>query len=289
MKFVTSLAFHHPTELAVLAEAVDRSGFEYASISDHLVQPQKLATPYPYTEDGSPRWEPFTSWPDPWVTIGSLAARTRSLRFYTSVYVLPMRDPFTVAKAVGTAAVLSGGRVALGVGAGWMKDEFDLAGRDFRTRGKRMNEMIPVLRKLWKGGWIEHHGDFYDFGPLEMSPTPEHEIPIFVGGFSKAALRRAAELGDGWIADLHSFEEIKKLVTEVRQLRADSARATDPFHVFGSVSDVGDLDGYRRLEDAGVTHLVTFPWVFYSGFTTSLQEKLDGISRFGDDIISAFE
>ena len=137
MKFVTSLAFTHPSELGALARAADEAGFAYVSLSDHVVHPQKLETPYPYTEDGSPRWEPFTSWPDPWVTIASLAAQTQRLRFYTSVFVLPMRDPFTVAKAVGTAAVLSEGRVSLGIGAGWMKDEFDLVERSFRNRGKR--------------------------------------------------------------------------------------------------------------------------------------------------------
>lgn len=289
MKFVTSLAFTDATQLGPLAQAADRAGFDSVSISDHVVHPQKLETPYPYTEDGSPRWEPFTSWPDPWVTIGALAAQTERLRFYTSVFVLPMRDPYTVAKAVGTASVLSGGRVALGVGAGWMKDEFQLVGREFHDRGRRMNEMIPVLRTLWQGGWVEHHGEFYDFGPLEMSPVPAAPIPIYSGGFSKAAMRRAARLSDGWIADLHTTEELKGLIEQVKEYRADSERADDPFPIFGSVTDRAGVDGYRELEDIGVSHVVTFPWVFYSGFTESLQEKVDGIARFGDEVISAFE
>lgn len=286
MKFVMSLAFSDPQHLGALARAADTAGFDYASISDHLVHPQRIDTPYPYTEDGSPRWEPFTSWPDPWVTIGSLAAQTERLRFYTSVYVLAMRDPFSVAKTVGTAAVLSQGRVALGIGAGWMKDEFELVGRDFHTRGKRINEMIPVLRKLWSGGWVEHHGDFYDFDPLEMSPVPTNEIPIFVGGISPPALRRAAGMANGWISDLHPFEELISLINDVRAYRADGPMAGEPFEILASVSDAAGLEGYRRMEEIGVTHVVTFPWVFYSGFTDSLAEKVDGIKRFADEYIS---
>lgn len=289
MKFVVSLAFTDPLQLAALASAADRAGFAYASLSDHLVHPQKLQTPYPYTEDGTPRWPPFTSWPDPWVTVGSLAAQTERLHFYTSVYVLSLRDPYSVAKTVGTAAVLSGGRVALGIGAGWMKDEFLLVDREFHNRGKRTNEMISVLRKLWSGGWVEHHGEFYDFDPLEMTPVPPSKIPIYVGGVSKPALRRAASLADGWISDLHDFAELKMLLGEVKAYRADGERADEPFVVFASVTDAAGIDGYRRLEDIGVTHVVTFPWVFYHGLTERLDEKIDGIARFGDEVISAFE
>jgi probable F420-dependent oxidoreductase len=223
------------------------------------------------------------------VTVGSLAAQTERLHFYTSVYVLSLRDPYSVAKTVGTASVLSSGRVALGIGAGWMKDEFQLVGREFHDRGKRTNEMIPVLRKLWSGGWVEHHGEFYDFDPLEMTPVPPSKIPIYVGGISKPALRRAANLADGWISDLHNFAELETLIGEVKAYRADGELADEPFVIFASVTDAAGIDGYRRLEDIGVTHVVTFPWVFYHGLTELLDEKIDGIVRFGDEVISAFE
>ena len=289
MKFVLSLAFSDPAQLGPVCRAADRAGFAFASASDHLVHPQKLETPYPYTEDGTPRWPPFTPWPDPWVTIGALAAQTEKIHFYTSIYVVALRDPYSVAKAVGTASVLSGGRVSLGIGAGWMKDEFQLVDRDFHNRGKRINEMIPVLRKLWSGGWVEHHGEFYDFDPLEMSPVPPSEIPIYVGGVSTPALRRAATLADGWISDLHTFAELEVLIAKVKAYRADSERADDPFPIFASVTDAAGVDGYRRLEDIGVSHVVTFPWVFYHGLTDDLDQKVDGVARFADEVISAFD
>jgi probable F420-dependent oxidoreductase len=288
MKFVVSLAFSPPSELCRLAKAADESGFFAAAISDHVVHPRRIKTPYPYTDDGSLRWEPFTPWPDPWVAIGAMSAVTERLRFLSSVFVLPMRNPFAVAKAVGTAAVMSNNRIALGIGVGWMKDEFLLMEQDFHTRGKRTNEMIEVLRKLWAGGWVEHHGDFYDFEPLEMSPVPTEEIPIYVGGFSEAALKRAARLGDGWISDVHSTEELREIRDRLVQYRADSERADRPFEIFGVANDAFDLDGYKRLEEAGITHLMTMPWFFYPDGDTC-EGKCDSMRRFQDDIISNFD
>ena len=288
MKFVTSLAFTPTTDLCAIARAADEAGYGALAISDHVVHPRKIDTPYPYTPDGTPRWEPFTEWPDPWVAIAAMAACTDRLRFFTSIYVLPMRNPFLVAKQIATAAKLSGDRVALGIGAGWMEEEFDLMQQPFRRRGKRMDEMIEVMEKLWSGGWVEHHGEFYDFAPLEMSPVPSKPIPIYVGGVSQRAKKRAATQADGWISDLHTTEELREIVEELRRLRADSERAKEPFEIFASVSDAFDVDGYRRLRDMGVTHLQTMPWFFYGG-GDDVTSKIDGMRRFADDVIQAME
>jgi probable F420-dependent oxidoreductase len=285
MKFVTSLAFSPLDHYIDIARAAEAAGFDAIALSDHVVHPEKIESPYPYTENREPRWEPFTPWADPWVAIAAMAAVTTRLRFFTSVYVLPMRNPFHVAKIVGTAAVLSRDRVALGVGAGWMEEEFKLLEQPFRQRGKRMDEMIEVMRKLWAGGMVEHHGGFYDFDRLEMSPVPSRPIPIYVGGLSKSALRRAAR-NDGWLSDLHSTVELKEIVARLRALREASGRGGRPFHVLASATDAFDVGGYRRLEEIGVTHLVTMPWVFYGGRLDSLESKLNGIRRFGEEIIT---
>lgn len=286
MQFVTSLAFSPPEQLVPLARACEAAGFDAVALSDHVVHPKTLATPYPYSRDGAPRWAPFTPWPDPWVTIGALAAATTRLRFVTGVYVLPARNVFQVAKTVGTAAVLSGGRVALGVGAGWMREEFELLEQPFARRGRRMDEMLEVLRKLWTGGFVEHHGAFYDFAPLEMSPVPPAPIPVYVGGLSEPALRRAATRADGWVSDLHPTAELRERIAHLRALRAGSERAGEPFTVLASATDAATLDGYRRLEEAGVTHLLTMPWVFYAGMTEDLESRLGGIRRFGEEVIA---
>ena len=194
MKFCASLAFSDPRhfrEIAITAEAAD---WDYLVTSDHVVHPEKIDSPYPYTTDNEPRWEAPAPWPDPWVVIGAMAAATERIRFLTAIYVLPMRNPFVVAKAIGTAAVLSKDRVTLGIGAGWMEEEFALLEQPFARRGARMDEMLEVLRKLWAGGMVEHHGEFYDFPRLQMSPAVERPIPIYSGGVSKAAFRRVGRL-----------------------------------------------------------------------------------------------
>jgi len=222
------------------------------------------------------------------VAIGAMAALTTKLRFFTSIFVLPMRNPFLVAKAIATAAAIADNRVALGIGSGWMREEFALMQQPFARRGARMDEMITVLRTLWRGGMVEHHGEFYDFDRLEMTPVPSAPVPIYVGGISERALRRAATMGDGWISDLHTSEELRSILAKLMDYRRAAGRGGGEFHVIASVSDAYDLDGYRRLEEMGVTHLQTFPWFFYGADGSDLELKCDGIRRFGDDIIAAF-
>jgi probable F420-dependent oxidoreductase len=220
-----------------------------------------------------------------------MAAVTERLRFLTGIYVLPLRNPFVVAKALGTAAILSNYRVTLGFGVGWMKEEFDLLEQNFRNRGKRADEMLEVLRKLWAGGMVEHHGPFYDFEPLQMSPALEVEIPIVVGGLSEPALRRAARIGDGWISDIHSTDELRQIVAKLGAYRSEYGRQNRSFQIIAAANDVFDVDGFRRLEDAGVTHLQTMPWTFYDRSRRKvtdprpLHEKKEGLERFAEDVI----
>ena len=250
------------------------------------MHPERIRTPYPYTPDGSPRWADDTPWPDPLVAAGALGAATERIRLLTQVYVLPLRNPFLAAKAISTADVLSGGRLWLGIGVGWMREEFELAGQRFEARGRRCDEMVEVLRKLFTGEMVGHEGPFYRFGRLRMLPRPVGEVPLLVGGLSEPALRRAARIGDGWLSDLHTTEELRAIRARLDALRREYGREERPFHVVGAAVDAVGPDGYRRLRDAGVTHVLTMPWVFYGGMTDSLEAKCDGIRRFGEEVIA---
>jgi probable F420-dependent oxidoreductase len=285
MEFCFSATFSQPEDLVPLARAGDEHGWSTLSVSDHLINPVETRSTYPYTKDGTRRWDMGTPWPDPWITIGHLAAVTQRLRFLTTVYILPARTPVHVAKQVGTAAVLSGNRVGLGIGMGWMEEEFDAMGTPFAKRGKRADEMLEVLRKLWTGEVVEHHGEFFDVPPLEMLPAPTEPVPVYVGGVSEAALRRAAR-HDGWVSDLHTIEELAAIRAQIERYREEYGRTDVPFSVFGSARDAWDLDGYRRVHEAGVTHLITMPWYFYAGADADLAGKVDGIKRFADDVIA---
>lgn len=285
MQFVIPTAFSPPSHFCAMARAAEEHGWDAVAISDHVAHPERIASPYPYTSDGSIRWSEHTAWPDPWVSIGAMAAVTTRLRFVTNVYVLALRNPFLAAKAVATAAALSGDRVALGVGVGWCREEFELAGQQFGNRGRRTDEMIEVLRKLWTGDYVEHRGRFYAFDRVRMLPAPGAPVPLYGGGLSEPALRRAARL-DGWISDIHTRDELAGIAAALRRHRAEAGLAERPFAIVAACADVRDADGIRRLGEIGVTHYATAPWLFYGGAWDSLPDKVDGLRRFADEVIA---
>lgn len=285
MKFVIPTAFSPESQLCEMALLAEQNGIDAIAISDHVVHPETIASPYPYTADGSIRWTEDTAWPDPWVTIGAMAAVTTRVRFLTNIYVLALRNPFLAAKQIATAAALSSDRVALGVGVGWCAEEFELAGQEFKSRGKRTDEMIEVLRKLWSGAYVEHHGRFYDFGRVRMLPKPSAPVPIYGGGLSEPALRRAARL-DGWVSDLHSTPELREITTKLHSYRKELGREREPFDVVAASTDAFDADGILRLAEIGVTHYATAPWILYGGKWDSLPDKRDGLRRFADQVIA---
>ena len=287
MRFVLSTSFSSVADLKELAKTADSCGWEAMSFSDHVVNPQTIKTPYPYTENGERRWQAFTDWPDPWVMIGALASITKNLKFTNNIFVLPMRNPFLVAKAISTAAIISDNRVIPAIGVGWSKDEFELLQQDFHTRGKRADEMVEIMRLLWTGELVEYQGKHYKFDALEMNPAPSAYIPIWVGGISEAAMRRAARIADGWVTDLQSSAEILSCVQRIQQYRKEYGRENLPFSVMATPSDAYTIDGYKRLEDGGVSHILTQPWPFYYGDTQELAKKIDGIKRYADDYIAA--
>jgi probable F420-dependent oxidoreductase len=286
MKFWQFLPFTEVDQLVGIAQIAEEVGFHGVLLGDHVLFPEKLDSRYPYAPDGRPGFGAGTPWPDPWVTIAAMAAVTARLRFGTGVTVLALRDPFQVARTVGTAAVLSGSRVVLGVGTGWMREEFDRCGVDFATRGRRTDEMIDVLRTLWRGGMVEHHGPLFDFDRLEVAPAPAEPVPIWVGGNSRPALRRAARLGDGWIGAGHAPDAIPAAMETLWALRREAGREHLPFETIVSVGAPPDRDLYRRLEDAGVTGVLHWPFRYWLGPTSSLAQKRVGLERFAERFIA---
>jgi probable F420-dependent oxidoreductase len=282
MKVYVSVAFLSTGEVVEIAKAADELGYDGLGIPDHVINLETLKTPYPYTKDGKRRWEAFTDWPDPWVLIGALATVTTRLRFVTTVYLPAMRDPYSAAKSIGTAALLAGGRLELGIGVGWCEEEFTLMGQRFDRRGKRTDEMLVLMKELWKPGWTEFDGEFYQTPRLEMEPTPPH-IPIYVGGLSDIALRRAAR-HDGWIGDLISTDQAIERVDKVRELRAQKGLSMDDFVVITPLTDAFTPQHYDRARAGGIDGIITMPWMFYSGPQASLDEKIDGMAKFRKDM-----
>jgi probable F420-dependent oxidoreductase len=286
VKFCQSLMYAPAADWAELTRCAEAVGFDMVALSDHVFYPDELESTYPYSADGRPAFAPDQPWPDVWVMTGALAAVTEQIEFTTNVYVLPARNPFVVAKAVGTAAYLSGGRVQLGVGAGWMREEFEALEQPFERRGARMEEQIEVLRTLWSGGMVEHHGEFYDFGRLEMSPAPERPVPILVGGHSERALRRAARIGDGWVGVMYGLDELRGYVERLQGYRREYGTADRPFEIQAAVVDrLPTPDVCAELDDMGVTTLMTSAWMMEGLSYASLEENREALKRFASTYI----
>ena len=286
MRFCASLAFTETEDYVELAQVAEEHGWDTLVLSDHVVHPERISSKYPYREDGQRPWEAPDHWPDNWVAMAAMGTVTRTLRFLTGVYVVPMRNPFHLAKSIGTAAVLTNYRVSLGIGLGWMRDEFALLGESFDDRAARTGEMIEVMRKLWSGEMVEHHGRFYDFARLNMRPAVRGPVPLIVGGVTEAALRRAARIGDGWIPHAIPTAQARDAIAAIRRYRREFGRPDGPLTAVVALTDAFDPDGFRRAEDVGVTHVLTTPWMFYGGSHRSLADKRDGLRRFADDVIA---
>ena len=265
VRFHQAVAFLPTSQILPLAKACDGLGYGGMYVSDHLFNPRQRTSRYTYSkaEDGAPGWEDHTAWPDPMAVIAACAGATENLLFTTGIYIAPLRDLMTVAKSVGTTAVLSDNRLRLGIGVGWSKEEFDQTGQEFASRGPRLTEMISALRALWRGGWVEFHGDFYDVPECQMEPAPSEPVPFICGGHSPVALRRTAELCDGWIAaGAYSEEEAWIHLAELHDALDKAGRDKDNFTIYLSLNERPSVDLYRRFADAGVTDFVCAPWMF---------------------------
>jgi probable F420-dependent oxidoreductase len=285
MKFWQAVSFTEPEQLVEIAKIAEEVGFDGILVSDHLFFPERLESKYPYTPDGVPGFSAATPWPEPFSLVAAMSSVSTRLRFATMVYILPLRNPLEVAKATATLDILSAGRFVLGVGAGWMKEEFDQLGVDFRTRGARLDESIDVLRALWKGGMVEHHGRFFDFPRLQMSPAPSRPVPIYVGGASGIALRRAARACDGWLGNGSDPAEASRILGELARLRREAGRERLPFEAVVPLTTPPDPAVLRRLEDQGAHGTVSYPFLYTLGPTSTLAQKRRYLEGYAESVI----
>lgn len=288
MQFWMNLGFVPQIEqLPDLAAAAEAAGFEGVAVPHRWIMPGQIDTDYPYTPDGKMFWPKDTPFPDPWVTIAAMAARTSTLKLVSNIYLMGLHDPFTAARLVATASILSRGRVVCGVSAGWMKEEFDLAGIDFKSRGRRLNEMIAAVRALWSGEAVSFEGEHVAFPEVILSPAPTSDIPIWCGGRSRAAMRRAADHCQGWLGLWYPADQAIEDVTRLRALRAESPRADEPMDALIGLVGKPDPATLARLADAGITGIVGTPWHGADPRFDSLDAKLAAIDKYRDRWMTA--
>ncbi|HCS28019.1 MAG TPA: LLM class F420-dependent oxidoreductase [Spongiibacteraceae bacterium] len=289
MKFWQMLHWVEPDQLLPIAQFAEELGFEGVMLGDHAVYPEVVNTVYPYSPDGKPPMTHASPYPDCWIALGMIAAVTSRLKLSVSVYVLPLRNPIEVAKATGTLAVMSNNRVVLGAGSGWMKEEFDAYGVDFRRRGKRLDECMEIARKIWTGDMVSHAGSEFQFDACRVLPAPSQPVPIYLGGVSAPALRRTAEKADGWIGNGTDPDDVPGVLAQLQKLRAAAGRDHLPFETVIGLTRPANVDTLKRLRDAGMTAGCSAPFMFSLGPQSSLDEKRRLMEQFAKDYIQPLQ
>ncbi|MGB1343616.1 MAG: LLM class F420-dependent oxidoreductase [Pseudomonadales bacterium] len=250
-----------------LCRRAEAAGFESIWGGEHVILPDAIHSKYPYTPDGKIPAEPDTPIPDPLIWLAYAAAAAPTLRLGTCILIVPQRNPLILAKELATLDQLSGGRVELGLGVGWLKEEFEALGVPWERRGARNDEYIDAMRALWAGPHAEFHGDFVDFEPATCSPRPVNgNIPILVGGDTPAAIRRAVRLADGYFPGEGDIDRLRALIKTVREGCEAEARdpATLEINAMFGAQMMDPEAGVAEMREAGVGRMM-IPAFFFAG------------------------
>jgi len=282
LAFASSIAQEQDDSLA-LCRCAETAGFESLWGGEHVILPTSIESRYPYTADGKIPAEPETPIPDPLIWLAFAAAAAPTLRLGTCILIVPQRNPLILAKELATLDRISGGRVELGLGIGWMREEFEALGVPWERRGARNDEYIAAMRALWAGPHAEFHGEFVDFEPATCSPRPIQErIPVLVGGDSDAAIRRAARLADGYFPGEGDIDRLKGLIERLRIAAEEAGRdpADIEINAMFAAQLADPLRGVEEMREAGVGR-VMIPAFFYAG-----DGGLDRLAEFGETVIN---
>jgi probable F420-dependent oxidoreductase len=288
MRFSYAETFCDPSYLGPLAVAAEDAGYDSFIVPDSVQFPAQSDTLYPYTADGDRAFLEDKPIIEPFTLIPYLAAQTERILFTTFVLKLAVRPVVLVAKQAASIGVLCDDRLRLGVGISPWPEDFAAMDVPWEKRGKRMDEMVDVLRGLMGGDWFEYHGEILQLERCKICPTTTTPIPLLIGGHADVALRRAARQGDGWIHAGGDPAELGNMVQRVHALRAEYGRADEPFEVHAISMDAFSVDGVHKLEDLGVTDVIVgfrYPYVTEPD-TQPLQDKIDLLSRFADSVMS---
>jgi len=288
MKFALhfgNIAYPNPEDAKRLVVAGEAAGFESVIAVEHVVIPTDYETRYPYDASGRLPGGIDMAWPDPLAWLTYVGALTTKMRLITGVLVLPQRNPLVLAKHLATIDHLTGGRLDLGIGVGWLREEFDALGVPFERRGARVDDYIQAMRALWDGDDASFEGEFTSFSGMSCNPKPaKGRVPIIIGGHSKAAIRRAGRLGDGFFPATGAVLGVADVIDAMRDEARAAGRDPDQIQVMTGCPDVlpgSGKDPLAAVEErakAGV-HRIAVP---LSAFKDDLE---GGLARFGETVI----
>ena len=288
MRFSYAESMTDPSFYAPLARAAEDAGYHSMVIPDSICYPRDASSTYPYNPDGTREFLEDKPFLEPFSLIPALGAVTSRIRFTTFVVKVPIRNPVLLAKQATSTAVLTGGRLVLGVGTSPWREDYNIIGADWAGRGQRLDDSIVILRGLAAGGYFEYQGKTFTLPAVKIAPVPAEPIPVLIGGHADAALRRAARLGDGWMHGGGDPADLPRLLARLAELRREFGTEGRPFEVHVISMDAYTVDGVRRLEEQGVTDVIVgFRWPYAVGPDTEpLGRKVDNLRRFADTVIA---
>ncbi len=288
MRFCFIETMTDPSFLRPLAIAAEEAGYDGFVVPESVCYPEVSDSKYPYTPDGNREFLEDKPFIEPFALIPYLAGATTKLRFTTFVVKLPMRAPVLVAKQASSVAVLSDNRFGFGVGVSPWPEDYRVVDVPWERRGKRLDEMIDIVRGLTTGGFFAYEGEIFNLESIKLCPVPTQPIPILIGGHSEVALRRAARTGDGWMHAGGAPEELAKMLQRLGELRREYGRDKEPFEIHVISLDGFSPDGVRRLEDLGVTDVIIGFRNSYSvgPDTQTLDQKMNALHAYADSVIA---
>jgi probable F420-dependent oxidoreductase len=287
MRFAYHSTMCKPEYYLPLAIAAEEAGFDTFTLPDSICYPEESDSKYPYNGTGDREFLDGVPFLEPFSLIPAMGAVTTKIRFTTSVMKLAIRQPVVVAKSVSSVAVLTNNRFGFGVGISPWPDDFDACQIPWAKRGKRMDEMIDIVKGLMSGEYFSYEGEIFKIDSMKICPAPSKPVPILIGGHSKAALRRAARVADGFIHAGGTFEDLEATVKQIDEFRREYGRDSEPFEYQSMSSDAFSVDGVKRLEDLGIQEaIVAFRNPYEGGKDTqSLQEKIGALEWFAENVI----
>ena len=265
------------------ARAAEGAGFESMWTVEHVVYPNDYSSAYPYSPDGKMPAVPSTPIPDPLIWLAYIAGVTSTIKLATGILILPQRNPVVLAKELATLDSLSGGRVELGIGVGWLKEEFDALGVPWERRGARTDDYVHAMRALWAGDGASFDGEFASFSKVSSNPKPARPIPIVVGGHSVSAAKRAGRLGDGFFPGKGSPAELAELMDIVRQTAADAGRDPAAIELTCGTAGIFGEDPAGAVEEMasiGASRLIV------PGFAMMKPSAEEAMSAFAERVIA---
>ena len=287
MRFAYHASMCSPDQYLPLARAVEEAGFDSFTVPDSICYPQASDTKYPYNEDGDREFLDGVPFIESFILMTAVAAVTTTLRLTSSVVKLAIRQPTIVAKQLSSLAVLSNNRVGFGVGISPWPEDFAACQVPWEKRGKRMDEMLEIIRGLMSGEYFGYQGEIFQMAPIKMCPVPTRPVPLLIGGHAEPALKRAARLGDGWISANTDLPTYKAFMDRIDGYRREFGRDHLPFEYQAMTAEAYTPDGIKRLEDLGVHEvIVAFRDVYQKQPDTTLEHKLGELGWYADHIIS---